>query len=580
MTLRGATERVDTLVQNKPSTTILILPGCIPDMVDQAEDVLVANAARLKMFQRGSEIVRIIALDQESKHHGLIRPVGTVQLAAVSAIGLQETLERLISWNRPDKDDVIAADCPPRVPKTYLARIGSWQLPVLVGVIEAPIVRPDGSVLSAPGYDESTGLFMYADADWPAVPEQPTRADAESALRDLIAPFSEFPFVDEAARSVLLAAILTAIQRRLLESAPLFGFDAPGQRSGKSLQAEAVGIIATGRKPPSTGLPRTDDELRKAITSALREGQAMVNLDNITRPLDSPDLARAITQFEYSDRQLGVNKMLRLRTNLLWTATGNNLTFKGDMPSRALVSRIDARMEHPEERKFKIKNLPAHLKRNRKRLVIAALTILRAYHLAGRPRLDVRPWGGFDQWSREIREPLVWVGLPDPCATRERIIINDPERDSALSILSEWHDAFGGRAMLVAEVIRESSAEMKELLLTVAADRNDATRIDAWRLGAWCRAVEDRFFGGVKLCREGSMHRAIKWRVSGVSYVSSKQSSRNGTTPEHTVEARSAGGDELPAVKRKKINSPNSQDSHGGPDNLRPKRTVRSPDQR
>jgi hypothetical protein len=42
----------------------------------------------------------------------------------------------------------------------------------------------------------------------------------------------EFSFVDEAARAVLLAAIITAIQRRLLDYAPLFGFDASGQRGG------------------------------------------------------------------------------------------------------------------------------------------------------------------------------------------------------------------------------------------------------------------------------------------------------------------------------------------------------------
>jgi hypothetical protein len=334
---------------------IVISPGRHPEIVDQAESVPVSNAARLKMFQRGDEIVRITAIDCETECVGLRRPPGTVQLISVSALSLQEELERLISWAKPDGEALKAADCPARVPQTYLARIGTWKLPRLTGVIEAPVLRSNGSILSVPGYDDSTGLFLYSDAEWPAVPDQPTRAEAESALRELVAPFAEFPFVDEPARSVFLTAILTAIQRRLLESAPLFGFDASVQRSGKSLLAEAVGIIATGRKPPSTGVARTDDELRKAITSALREGQANVNLDNITRPLDSPDLARAITQSEYSDRMLGVNRMLRLKTNLLWTATGNNLTFKGDMSSRALLCRIDAQMERP--RRARISNL-------------------------------------------------------------------------------------------------------------------------------------------------------------------------------------------------------------------------------
>jgi hypothetical protein len=164
------------------------------------------------------------------------------------------------------------ANCPPRVPTTYLAR-RDWELPTLRGVVEAPILRPDGSILSAPGFDEATGLFLFADEGWPAVPDIPSLEDAKSALSSILEPFLEFPFVDDAARSVLIAAILTAIQRRLLESAPLFAFDAPSQRSGKSLLAESVGLIVTGRRPPATGVARSEDELRKAITSSLLEAK-------------------------------------------------------------------------------------------------------------------------------------------------------------------------------------------------------------------------------------------------------------------------------------------------------------------
>jgi hypothetical protein len=255
-----------------------------------------------------------------------------------------------------------------------------------------------------------------------------------------------------------------------------------------------------------------------------------VNLDNVICPLDSPDLARAITQTEYADRLLCANKMLRLPTNLTWTATGNNLTFRGDMPSRALVCRIDAKLERPEERAFQIPDLTGYLLKHRKQIVTTALTILRAYHVAGRPRQDVRPWGGFDDWSHEVREPLVWLRLADPCATRERIIVNDPERDSARSILAAWSGAFSDRGMLVAEVIREASPELKEQLLTVAGERNDRTKLDARRLGAWCASVEDRVFGDFTLRRDGSVRRAVTWAVSCVSSVSSKTAGPNRLT--------------------------------------------------
>ncbi len=530
---------------------ILILPGCGPDLVDAAEAALLGDAPRLGIFQRGGEIVRVTRLGGPSDERGLRRPGGNVQLAPVSTLNLLETFDRLIFWQRPARKDGEGprpADCPPKIAATYLARVGEWQLPPLVGVVEAPIVRGDGSILNAPGYDEASGLYLFTPEQWPPIPDTPTRADAESALRTLLEPFSEFPFVDDSARSGLLAAILTAIQRRLLESAPLFAFDAPAQRSGKSLLAESLGMLAVGRKPTAIGVAKDADEFRKAITSALREGQSIVNLDNLTHPLGSPDLARAITQSEYGDRLLGANQMLRLPTNLTWTVTGNNLTFHDDLPSRTLVCRIDAGVERPEERTFAISNLPVHLLDNRKSLVAAALTILRAFHIAGRPDQNLRPWGGFDDWSRTIREPLVWLGMADPCRSRERVLVNDPDRDLAITVLEAWSGSFRDRAVTSGEVIRNAGDSLKDALLQIAANKNDFTRVDARRLGAWCRSVEDRVFGGFRLARDGESGHAALWRVSCVC---------PGTAPEPPASAPASNAAREPSAPANgKISAP------------------------
>jgi Domain of unknown function (DUF3854) len=531
--LRKLETRVDG---GKPE--IVIIPGKQPEIVDAAERILVANATRLRLFQRAAEVVRVITLDREVERTGLRRPTGTVQLAPVSTLNLLETFDRLIAWERPGGEDgPEPADCPAKIAGTYLARIGDWKLPALLGVIEAPVMRPDGTILNTGGYDETTGLYLHGE-DWPAIPNAPTRAAAEDALRELLEPFSEFPFVDEAARSVFVAACVTALQRRLLEFAPLFGFDAPGQRSGKSLLAESVSIIATGRRPAAMSAATEQNEFRKAITAALHEGHLIINLDNITHPLGSPDLARALTQFEYADRLLGANRLLRMPTNVLWLATGNNLTFKDDLPSRTLLSRIDAQLERPEERIFNIADLTSYLIANRKRLVVASLTILRAYHVAGRPKQSVKPWGGFDQWSREIREPLVWLGLTDPCATRERIIASDPERELRAEVLRAWYAAFDDRVMLVREVIIAAEGELKQALLMVAATRDDSNQIDPRRLGNWCASTKDRVIDGLRLTMNGKIHQASAWQVrqvtgSSASSGSSRPVGQNGRTRTH-----------------------------------------------
>jgi hypothetical protein len=301
----------------------------------------------------------------------------------------------------------------------------------------------------------------------------------------------------------------------------------------------------------------------------LRENQAIVNLDNLIHPLDSPDLARALTQFEYGDRLLGVNRMLHLPTNVLWTATGNNLTFKGDLPSRALLCRIDAQEERPEERLFEIADLPAYLRANRKRLVASCLTIMRAYRVAERPRQNVRPWGGFDHWSREIREPLIWLGCTDPCNTRELIIVSDPDRESAAEVLHAWQAAFGDRALLVREVVaaaQDGDGELKQALLMVAAKRDDSNQIDARRLGSWCSSKTGRVIDGLRLTPDRKIRRAQVWRVSCVSPVSPKPVVENGQTQAHSVAPGSQateGACASPPFDRVEINSPNSQDSPG-----------------
>jgi hypothetical protein len=331
----------------------------------------------------------------------------------------------------------------------------------LAGIISAPILREDGSILDTSGYDPATGLYLVSAEDSPRIPEQPTFADAKSAVRTLLAPFAEFPFVSDQDRSVHIACILTAIQRPLLKACPIFGYSAPTQRSGKSLLAESVAIIASGKPAAATAISGDREEIRKMITSVLREGHSIINLDNVEHPLTSPDLAKAITQSEYQDRALGTNKMLRLPTGVLWTATGNNLSFRRDLSSRALLCRIDPQMESPESRAFKIPHLGDYLKMNREDLVAAALTILRAFYIAGRPRQQVKPWGGFDDWSASIREPLVWLGLADPCETRTVVLADDPEREESRLALRALYKKFKDKEFRTKDILQSVSLSKK-----------------------------------------------------------------------------------------------------------------------
>jgi hypothetical protein len=511
--------------ESAPLPIITVIEGEHPRATDEAEEILLRNAEEEGIFQRAGEIIRIIKLPEARKSAGLSRPAGTIMLEPMTLPTLMETLERRIQFNRVNVTEAgskpYRVNCPRRIATAYLSRRGSWRLSTLTGIITAPIMRLDGTMLSQPGYDEETGLYFAGESFPRKINDTPSLEDAQKALQTLCAPFAQFPFCKDEDRTVVIAAILTSLERRLLAACPLIGYSAPTQRSGKTLLAEAAAILSTGKPAPASAVSPDREEFRKALTSALREGQACINLDNIEHPLKSPDLAKIITQPEFSDRVLGESKTLCLPTNIFWTCTGNNLSFRGDLATRALLCRIDANLERPERREFAIPDLKAHLLERRAELVAAGLTVLRAYHVAGRPNQKLPRWGGFDHWSDFIRSPIVWAGLADPCLTRETVIGEDPEKESAYEALIHLKAVFGTAHFTAKDAAEKANdqtmktyayPELHEALSTVTGGDKC---IDPTRLGKWFRSWRGRFVDGVRLLRANSERTSTAtWRVA------------------------------------------------------------------
>jgi hypothetical protein len=178
-------------------------------------------------------------------------------------------------------------------------------------------------------------------------------------------------------------------------------------------------LIATGRD--IARLPSCEDpeEQRKAILGVAIEGIPMVLIDNVAGPFGSAVLDAAFTATEWRDRLLGQNKMVTAPLTTIWYVTGNNLVVVGDTTRRCLRIRLESPWEHPEERTdFRHPDLLNWVKKHRGRLTAAALTLLRAFSVAGRPDQGLTPWGSFEDWSDLIRNCIVWLRLPDPAETR------------------------------------------------------------------------------------------------------------------------------------------------------------------
>jgi hypothetical protein len=286
-------------------------------------------------------------------------------------------------------------------------------------------------------------------------------------------------------------------------------------RTGKTLLADIVSMLATGRScavmSQALGRDRASEE-RKRLLAVLLEGDPVVNFDNCEHALEGAALCMAITQETMKDRVLGASRTATASTAVTLLATGNNLVISGDLVARVVPCGLDPLVERPEERVFD-RDLYAFVPANRGRLVAQALTVLRAYHVAGMPEQPIPPWGGFDDWSRWIRGSLTWCGLGDPAAGRSGLEVLDPVSQSLRALLLAWHDALGSRAVSVAEVVGE--AERHEDLRAVLVDQTGGVKGDIRpkSLGRFLQKHAGRIEDGLRIERTGDRQGKALWQV-------------------------------------------------------------------
>jgi hypothetical protein len=305
----------------------------------------------------------------------------------------------------------------------------------LRGIVSGPVLRPDGSVVQTNGYDEDSGYLVALDSDYPTVPEHPSKADAQAAIRTLLEVVHDFP-ANEVGKAAWLALVLTMVGRAAFEGPPpLFLVEGNSPGVGKGKLVNVAGIVANGRPaaaaPPPKGAS-ADDEMRKRITSWVLSGAPLALIDNVSGPLGWPSLDSVLTTSRHGDRVLGGSRFVDVEVRTVFAATANNAEYAADVVRRVLPIRLVTKRANPEDRDdVTHRELEAWTCANRPRLLVAALTVLRAYLAAGGPPQRLAPWGSFEGWSALVRGALVWSGQPDPILTREGL----RDRDEGATLL-------------------------------------------------------------------------------------------------------------------------------------------------
>ena len=418
-------------------------------------------------YERGGKIVGI-AKKRSKTSSGKISSSPLIQL--LTANNVREQLSRRVVFQRPspplkgsdDGDGVKITTAPREICEAIIERTSYEELPVLRSITFAPTLRRDGSILQSSGYDEQTGLFADIDGDF-EFQSPPTRDDALAALKLLCEVFSGFPFVTDLDRAIAIAACLAVVMTPVLDTKPAIGISAPVASSGKGYLIRMLVVLATGRLVSPMGAGKSDEEMVKHLDAKLLKGDPIIAIDNITRPLGGDRLCTLVSEPISSVRPLGASLVVDVPNAQLF-ANGNSLTAIGDMCRRILILTLDPRVERPELREFEF-NALAEIYEHRQKYLRAVLTILLAHRHAA-PAAGRKHWpplGSFERWSKVVRDPLMWLGLPNVVDALEKNRANDPTLQQRVTVLTTIADviAFGAKFTtpeLISLAIRQHGA--------------------------------------------------------------------------------------------------------------------------
>lgn len=412
------------------SSQIQVNDRYLQDITNDTLLALVAQNVPPQIFVRYGQLVRIVQnghvaielLNDHSLRGLMARAAGFVQV-----------------HNKNTNCQVVPTTPPIDVCKDILS-LKTWpQFPNIESVIEAPMLRPDGSILIEPGYDKATCLYYVPGVglDGISIPKSLTQEDAKKAADHILSEIIvDFPFKDNASKANAIAFLITGIVRYMVDgNVPLALFDKPQAGTGASFLVDVASTVLTGGPANMAGAPETEDEWRKTITSCLLSGSKIICFDNITGKLRSSSLTRALTAKIWTDRHLGQNEMLNLPQKAIWAVTGNNISIGGDIARRSYWIRIDASMARPWLRiDFKHNDLLGWIKANRAAIVADLLIMAKAWNDAGRPA-GKGSLGGFKSWSDIVGGILSYANV-------EGFLDNSTELYDSMDMDVQQWDAF------------------------------------------------------------------------------------------------------------------------------------------
>ena len=350
-----------------------------------------------------SAVVEVVA--------GEVRPVSRDRIAAIMSAACTFV-------KRSAKGKESPCYPPPQSTGAVYAELAR-HLPPLHGIKRAPFYC--GGIIvcvTESGYHSGTGYWCDQGSGWDM------GLDIEEALRRIDDLLNEFPYEQPADRATAFGMLIGQALKVEFQS-PILEVSKPASQTGASKLCQTIACLADGREPATITASVREEETDKRIIGKLRYIPQGLLIDNVSRKLTSDVVASGMTSTYTGGRLLGVNDCAAVLTKALQIyVTGNNESLSRDMVNRAISVRLDAQVEHPEERTGFRHQLPSDALTDRVYFYNAALSLVQRWIDAGKPptRTKFRPLDSFRPWMDAVAGILYHAGINGFNQNRQRFL--------------------------------------------------------------------------------------------------------------------------------------------------------------
>ena len=282
--------------------------------------------------------------------------------------------------------------------------------------------------------------------------------------------------------------------------------------SGKSYLCELIAAFAgpagsanisypmTGRRRARSSLRFVDQARRSRVR---RHGYPLARPQRRQRELDI---------YQITERVLGVSKAATVGTGALFLGSGNNVEAVARFAAPRSHDSPGCPLRHAGH--HRIQGLARRAcATNRGTYVSVVLTIIEqvACRIAHADVGGLATYGG--AWSDLCRQPLMWLGHPDPATVLLAQIKSDPEAEALGCLLAEWNHLFDSMPVTVREAVSKLDRypALDDAIGEFPVKERGAV-INVDRLGWILKKNADRIVGGFQLKAAMAQGRRA-WRV-------------------------------------------------------------------